>query len=98
MQRRWARRYRAFAHPTELPRQLGHALQKRFFGGVYGIGRADMHPDAVEAEPEQALLLIGGIEHPRQRELALGRAVENRRRHDRSARIDERNHLVLPAL
>jgi hypothetical protein len=31
---------------------LRYALQERLFRGVHGVGRADMHPDAVEAEAE----------------------------------------------
>jgi hypothetical protein len=36
-----------------------------------------MHPDAVEPEAEQPFLLIGGVEHFGQRELALWRVGED---------------------
>lgn len=64
-ERWWARRRCAFADPTAPSSGLAlrHALQKRLFRGVDGVGRADMHPDTVEAEAEQALLLIGAVEH-----------------------------------
>ena len=52
---------------------LRHAFQKRLFRGLDRVGGSDMHPDAVEPQAEQALLLIGAIEHFGQRKLARGR-------------------------
>ena len=46
---------------------------------MHRIRRADMHPDAVEAEAEQALPFIGAVEQRRQRELALRGVGEDRR-------------------
>src|ERR1700709_1031144 len=57
-----------------------------------------MHPHAVEPQAEQSLLLIGGVEHPGQRKFARRGIGEQRRRHDRGARIDERDHLMFPPL
>ena len=42
-------------------------------------GGADMHPDAVEPQAKQPLLLIGAVEHLGQRELARRRIGEQRR-------------------
>ncbi len=72
--------------------------RKASFRGVNRIGRSDMHPDAVEPQAEQPLLLVGAVEHLGQREFAGRRVGEQRRRHDRGTRIDERNHLMFPAL
>ena len=41
----------------------GHAFQKCFFRRAHGVGGADMHPDPVETQAEQAFPLVGGIEH-----------------------------------
>ena len=49
---------------------LRHALQKRLFRGGDRVGGSDMHPDAVEAQAEQAFLLVGAVEHFCQREFA----------------------------
>src|SRR5258708_34977552 len=78
--------------------QLSHAGEKRFFRRMHGVGGSDMHPYAVEPQAEQALLLIGVIEHPGQRKFAGWRIAEQRRRHDRGPGIDEGNHLMFPAL
>ncbi len=56
-----------------------------------------MHPDAVEAQPEQAALVAGAVEQPRQRKGAGGRIGEQRRRENGGAGIDEGNHLALAA-
>src|SRR5256884_9994881 len=50
----------------------GHAFQKRLFRGLHRVGGSDMHPDAVEPEAEQPLLLVGAVEHFCQRKLAGG--------------------------
>src|SRR3984893_10888309 len=92
----WARRKGAFAHPT--PAESRNAFEKRLFRRGNRVGGSDMHPHAVEPEAEQALLLVGAIEHLGQRKFAFGRISEQGRRHDRGARIDERPDLMLPAL
>src|SRR5260370_34509411 len=61
----------------------------------WGAGR---HRYYEEADPEQPFLLVGGIEPPGQRKFARWCIGEQGRRHDRNAGIDERDHLVLPAL
>src|SRR6266446_5473611 len=78
--------------------ELRHAFRERLFRRMNGVGRSDMHPDAVEPQAEQALLLICRVEHPGQRELAFRRAGKDRRREDRGTRIDERNDLMFAAL
>src|SRR5262245_38366444 len=62
------------ANPRAVVRQmLSHTLQKRVFRRLDRVGSSDMHPHALQSEAEQALLLIGAVEHFGQRELALGR-------------------------
>src|SRR5882757_10164320 len=56
---------------TRTSLSLRHAFQKRLFRRLDRIGGSDMHPDAVEPQAEQPLLLVGAVEHPGQRELAL---------------------------
>ena len=53
-----------FAHRTKY--ESGHTFQKRLFRGLHRVGGSDMHPDAVEPQAEQALLLVGAVEHFRQ--------------------------------
>ena len=66
-------------------------------GGGDGLGRADVHPDAFEPQPEQPPGRAGAVEQPRQRKFAGGRIREQRRRKDRRAGIDERHDLVFRA-
>src|SRR5690349_13176081 len=37
--------------------RLRHAFQKRVFRGLHRVGGSDMHPDAVQPQAKQALLL-----------------------------------------
>jgi hypothetical protein len=43
--------------------RLRHAFQKCLFRGLDRVGGSDVHPDAVEPQPEQPLLLVGAVEH-----------------------------------
>src|SRR5581483_3528024 len=95
---RWVRYRRSSDRSGAATDLLRHALQERLFGGGNGVRGSDMHPDAVEAQAEQALGFIGAVEHLRQREFALGGIGKNRRRDDRGTGIDERHHLVLTPL
>ncbi len=57
----------AFAGTTVGPgRQLDHALQQRVFRRLHRVGGSDMHPDAVEPQSKQTLLLVGAVENFRQ--------------------------------
>src|SRR5580693_7932719 len=67
----------------------GDAGEKGLFRRADRVGGSNMHPDAVEPQAEQPLLLVGAVEHFRQRKVALWGVGEQRRRHDRSAGIDE---------
>ena len=56
--------------------RLGRALQNRVFRHCDRVRGADMHPEAVEAQPEQPLGFRGLDEQPGQRERTLRRALE----------------------
>ncbi len=55
---------------------LRSAVVNCVLGGFDGIGRADMHPHAVEPQAEQPSRLGGAIEQRRHRERAVRRAGE----------------------
>jgi hypothetical protein len=59
--------------------KLRDAFEKSLFRRMHGVGGADMHPDAVHPQTEQALLLVGAVEHFRQRKVARRRIGEDRR-------------------
>src|SRR5664279_4101311 len=63
--------------------RLRNAGEKGFFSGMNRIRGSNMHPDAVEAQAEQPLLLVGAVEQFGQREFACRGSVEQRRRNDR---------------
>src|ERR1700731_4659561 len=50
------------AHPG-MTGGLRDAFEKGLFRRVHRVGGPDMHPDAVEPESKQPLLLVGAIEH-----------------------------------
>ena len=56
--------------------RLRHALEKGFFRRLDRVGGSDMHPHAVQPQAKQPLLLVGAIEHFRQREFARRRVGE----------------------
>src|SRR3954468_16638745 len=74
------------------------AGEKSLFRRVYRVGGSHVHPHAIQPQAEQPLLLVGAIEHFRQRKFARRGIGEQGRRHDRRAGIDERDHLMSPAL
>src|SRR5262249_40920203 len=63
----------------------------------YRLRRADMHPDAIEAQAEQSPCGAGAIEQAGQRKRALRGVREQRRREDCRPGIDERHHFVFAA-
>src|ERR1700689_2174902 len=55
-----------------------HRGGERRFGGCDGLRRADVHPQAFEAQPEQPLTLGGAIKQQRERKGPGGRVREQR--------------------
>src|ERR1700737_373032 len=92
----WARRKSAFCRSCGMP--LRDAGEEGLFRRVDGVRGSHMHPHAIQPQAEEPFLLVGAIEHFRQRKFTRGGIDEQGWRHDRSACVDERNDLMFPAL
>ena len=68
---------------------LARGLYRRFRRGNC-VGRADIHPAALQAQAAQAAFLGGKFEQSSERKRAFRRVVKQRGRENRRAGIDQR--------
>src|ERR1700736_1608091 len=77
---------------------LRDAGEKGLFRRVDRVGSSHMHPHAIQPQAEQPFLLVGAIEHFRQRKFTRGGMEDQGWRQDLSACVDDRNDVMCPAL